>query len=106
MAGEDEEDVSDALRRLQLASATGLTLFVMAASDDACGGTGRGTPRMEALKQAVLPVLHQVRTQSPAREGDQAVVDAVVSVMGRAWRPSARWREHLTRVGRPDLASW
>lgn len=98
--------MSDAFSGLQLASATGLTLFVMAASEDCCDNRRVPTPRMDALRAAVLPVIHQVRTQSPAREGDQSVVDAVVSVMGRAWRPSARWREHLIRVGRQDLAAW
>jgi hypothetical protein len=84
---------------------TGLARFVAAAADDALAGQLSST-RATALKEALVPLVPLIRAQSPAREGDQAVVDAVVEVMGRAWRPSAWWRERLLEVGRQDLAYW
>lgn len=99
--------MSGALRPQYVANLTGLATFVMAAADDAtAGGVLPVTERLVALREAVLPLLHQVRTQSTAREGDQQVVDAVIEVMGSAWRPSAYWREQLAAKGRHDLASW
>lgn len=98
--------MSEALSGQQLANLTGLTRFVSAAVDDALAGSKVGTPKAWALQQALLPLVPVLRDQSPAREGDQAVVDAVVEVMGSAWRPSRFWREQLLAAGRPDLASW
>jgi hypothetical protein len=106
MAGRDEKSVSEALSGQQLANLTGLTRFVAAAVDDALAGSKVGTPKSWALQQALIPLVPVLRDQSQAREGDQAVVDAVIEVMGSAWRPSAFWREQLISAGRTDLAQW
>lgn len=98
--------MSEALRGQEVANLTGLARFVSAAMDDALNGSRVLTPRARALQEALMPLTPALRDQSPAREGDQAVVDAVVEVMGPAWRPSPFWREQLVRVGRHDLAAW
>lgn len=98
--------MSGVLRGPDAANLTGLSRFVSAAVDDALEDSPVGTPRSWALQAAVMPLIPLLRAQGPAREGDQAVVDAVVEVMGRAWRPSAFWREQLIAAGRPDLAAW
>lgn len=97
--------MSDALRGPHVANMTGLPIFLAAAIEDALA-EGRTSGKAQALKQAVSGLVDQVRSQDHTRSGDQAVIDAVVDVMGSAWRPSAYWRERLREKGYHGLASW
>jgi hypothetical protein len=78
---------------------TGLPLFLSAALEDCRSLVQARTLKAEVLKVVALEV-------AVGLELEQRMVDVICAVMGTAWRPSVRWREHLAAIGRHDLAAW